>query len=36
MDTMQEEKIVLINNNDILPNRYQQRKKFSEAELLSP
>ena len=34
MDTMQEEKIVLINNNDILPNRYQPRKKFSEDELL--
>ena len=34
MNSSKEEKIILINNNDILPNRYQPRKKFSEDELL--
>ena len=34
MEPSKEEKIVKINNNDILPNRFQPRKKFSEEELL--
>ena len=34
MEPSKEEKIVMINNNDILPNRFQPRKKFSEEELL--
>ena len=34
MEPKKDEKIVLINNNDILPNRFQPRKKFSEEELL--
>ena len=34
METIKTEKIVKINNNDILPNRFQPRKKFSEDELL--
>ena len=34
MNTNKEEKIVLINNNDILPNRFQPRKTFSENDLL--
>ena len=34
MDTKSSDKIVILNNNDILPNRFQPRKKFSEDELL--
>ena len=34
METSKEEKIVILNNNDILPNRFQPRKKFSEDDLL--
>ena len=34
MEPSKEEKIVMINNNDILPNRFQPRKNFSEEELL--
>ena len=34
MEPSKEEKIMMINNNDILPNRFQPRKKFSEEELL--
>ena len=34
MNVNKEEKIVLINNNDILPNRFQPRKTFSENDLL--
>ena len=34
METSNEKKILILNSNEILPNRYQPRKKFSEDELL--
>ena len=34
MENNNHEKITIINNNDILPNRFQPRKTFSEDELL--